>query len=367
MSLRTVVPIVIALAYAPGPGARAQDAAAIFDKVHHALFMVIVTTDAPGVVDVVSQGSAVLIAPNRLVTNCHIVDRGAAIFVSRSGDKLSRRARVAGRHGPTDFCELDVLEGGPAFSDPVRNAPPGGLRVGDPVYAIGFHGGHELAVSEGAVSAFLETKGDIRIIRTTLPFSADMSGGGLFDRRGDLVGIMTTIVQDPPDLGFAVLSRYVRSAGHTEPRRPERPVAANPAPAATPPRNRPPKEMAALLVVDKNAKDTRPGRTYEQLRRDGALTGLDDDEIVRKVYGAVIHDLIGRELRWRGGSETVLLDLQLRRNGEVMFVLPVRSSGNPAFDREAERALGVASPFPVPQDDAAFEAVRTLRLAVGKK
>lgn len=364
MGLRTVVPLVAALAVAPAPGAHAQDAAAVFAKVHHALFLVIVTTDDPGLVDVVSQGSAVLIAPNRLVTNCHLVDQGTSIFVSRSGDKLSRRARVAGRHGPTDFCELDVPEGGPAFSNPVRNAPPGELRVGDPVYAIGSRDGIELAVGGGTVSAFVETKGDIRVIRTTVPFSAGMSGGGLFDRKGALVGIMTTIVQEAPDASFAVLSRYVRSAGHTEPRRPERPAAATPAPA--PPRNRPPKEMAALLVVDKHAKDKRPVQSYEQLRSGGALTGLDDDEIVRKVYGAVIHDLIGREMRWSGGGQTVLLDLQLRRNGEVMFVLPVRSSGNPGFDREAERALGVASPFPVPQDDAAFEAMRTLRLEVKK-
>jgi outer membrane biosynthesis protein TonB len=41
-----------------------------------------------------------------------------------------------------------------------------------------------------------------------------------------------------------------------------------------------------------------------------------------------------------------------------MYVLPVQSSGQESFDREAQRAIGVASPFPVPRDNGAYELVR---------
>jgi hypothetical protein len=86
---------------------------------------------------------------------------------------------------------------------------------------------------------------------------------------------------------------------------------------------------------------------------------------VRKVYGAVIRDQVAENLRWTGGgTPAALFQVQLRRNGELMFALPEKSSGNETFDREAQRAIGAASPFPVPNDNAAFEQMRTLSLEI---
>ena len=200
------------------PGAvHAQDAAAVFEKVRHAVFMVIVTTDDPGVFDVVAQGSAVLIAPYRLVTNCRVAERGSNIFVSSRDDNLPERVRISSRHATTDLCELDVLQQGSAFAKPVEVAPAGALKTGDPVYAIGSPNGMKLTISEGIVSAFREaTRSDIKVIQTTAPFAPGSSGGGLFDRNGRLVGITTPIMKDAQNLHFAVSSRYVRSAGLSE-------------------------------------------------------------------------------------------------------------------------------------------------------
>jgi hypothetical protein len=47
-----------------------------------------------------------------------------------------------------------------------------------------------------------------------------------------------------------------------------------------------------------------------------------------------------------------------------MFSIPGKSSGLDSFDREAQRALGIASPFPVPQDNAAFELLRNITIDV---
>ena len=392
-------------------GSHAQDAAAVFEKVRHAVFMVIVTTDDPGVVDVVAQGSAILIAPGRLVTNCHVVERGATIFISRREDKLTERARIASRHAPTDLCELDVIRPGQAFAKPVEIAPSGELKVGDPVYAIGSPRGMELTISDGIVSAFREARGDIQVIQTTAPFSPGSSGGGLFDRAGRLVGITTLILKDAQNINFAVSSRYVRGASLSEAellkqrnaaaaaelqppresayernerlRREEQkiiesrrkqlesdmrsPAIATPPPAAPQARRRTPQELAAFWVPYENTRDARPAKRYEQLVRSGTLSGLPDDEVVRAVYGSLIREDVAAQLRWKEGARTAQFDLELRRNGELMFILRGKSSGLDSFDREAERAIGVASPFPVPQDNSAFEMVRRMRIEVVKK
>jgi colicin import membrane protein len=61
-------------------------------------------------------------------------------------------------------------------------------------------------------------------------------------------------------------------------------------------------------------------------------------------------------------SMVCVLRVRLNPTGEVIDVTPVRSSGNPAFDRSVENAVYKASPFRLPEDKALFEHVRELEL-----
>jgi len=381
--------------------APAQEAAQVFEKASRSIYMVTVTTDDLSVVDVVSQGSAVLIAPGRLVTNCHVVDKGKLVFISRKEDKITERVRVIDRNAQHDLCELDVAQGRTGFDKPVEIAPPDSLRVGDPAYAIGSPRGMELTISDGIVSALREMGPGVKVIQTTAPLSPGSSGGGLFDAKGRLVGITTFVKKDSQNLNFAISSQYIKSQGATvaelAKQRAEREAsplreaaferaerlrlqeqqglaerrrqletqlgpsssAAAPAGTATAKR-RNAKEMAALLAVYEAPSDQRAVRTYERLAKSGELAGLDDEGIVRKVYGTLFAEQTRSQVRWSGsGSLVAQYQLELRRNGEIMYVLPVKSSGQESFDREAQRALGVASPFPVPQENSAFAQVRS--------
>ncbi len=387
--------------------AQAQEAAHVFDKAGHAIFTVTVTTEDSSVVDVVAQGSAVLIAPGRLVTNCHVIDKGSLIFVSRKEAGITERVRLVGRDAQHDLCELDLVRAREGFDRPVQVAPAGTLRVGDPVYAIGSPRGMELTISNGIASAVRETGAGIRVIQTNASLSPGSSGGGLFDAKGRLVGITTFVAKDAQNLNFAVAAEYLASAGISpEELSKQRSVAAgteafplreaayerserlrrqerssieerkrqlevppsNPgarAASSAPVTRRDAKAMAALLAVQENPSDARPVRTYEQLAKTGQLEGLDDDAVVRKVYAAVMADQVRGQLRWNGGgSPAAQFQVELRRNGEILYILPLKSSGQEAFDREAQRAIGVASPFPVPRDNDAFALVRGMAVEV---
>lgn len=64
----------------------------------------------------------------------------------------------------------------------------------------------------------------------------------------------------------------------------------------------------------------------------------------------------------RNGMQAELL-ISLVPTGELVNVVIVRSSGNDAFDRSAERAVRMAAPFEVPEDPLLFERdFRQLRL-----
>jgi hypothetical protein len=86
--------------------------------------------------------------------------------------------------------------------------PVGSLQIGEPVYAIGAPRGLELTLSNGIVSSLRPNDGS-HLIQTTAAISPGSSGGGLFDARGNLVGITTLYLTDSQSLNFAVPADWI--------------------------------------------------------------------------------------------------------------------------------------------------------------
>lgn len=410
---RFPAPLFLAVALAvASPAALALTAAEVFAKTHHAIYMVIVTGDEPGVVDVVAQGSAVLIAPGRFVTNCHVLERGKQFVVSRREDKVIERVLLVKFERGRDLCELDLAQLKPGFDKPVEIATPDSLHVGETVFAMGSPRGMELTISNGIISGFREANGGMRLIQTTAPFSPESSGGGLFDDQGRLVGITTLIAKDSQNLNFAIPAQYIPSAGISaaellkqrtgaaktdnlatqeiaferqermrrqeqdtivaRKKQLEEPIAPvqdkPPTPRSTPDAQSAAarKPIAARLAPYQSIGDGNlPARIYEQMAKKGQLAGLDDNGAIRKVYEALIRQHVAEQLRWyEGGNYVSEFRIQLRRSGEVMFVIPARASGVEHFDQEAQRAIGAASPLPVPQDNDVFAQMNEIMIAV---
>jgi hypothetical protein len=410
---RFSVPLILAAALvACSRDAPALSAPEVFEKTRNAIYMVIVSSDEPGVVDVIAQGSAVLIAPGRFVTNCHVLERGKTFVVSRREDKVIERARLVSFEKGKDLCELDLAQLKPGFDKPVEIAPPDSLQIGETVFAIGSPRGMELSISNGIVSGFREAGNGMKLIQTTAAFSPGSSGGGLFDDQGRLVGITAMVAKNSQNLNFAIAARHIASGGITDAallkqrtgvaradtvsrqesaferneriRRQEQDAidarkkqlnapavtsldkgdatatASGPRPAAAR------KPIATRLAPYQSLSDANlPARVYEQMAKKGQLSGLDDDAAIHKVYETLIRQSVAEQLRWNeGGSYVAEFQIQLRRSGDVMFIIPAKASGVERFDREAQRAIGAASPLPVPQDNEAFAQMSEITISV---
>ena len=89
-----------------------------------------------------------------------------------------------------DRCLLEVAD---AKLVPVAGVRPYvDLKVGESVYTLGTPSGLDLTLGNGILSALREDEG-MRYVQTTAPISPGSSGGGLFDARGNLVGITTLV------------------------------------------------------------------------------------------------------------------------------------------------------------------------------
>lgn len=131
-------------------------------------------------------GSGVLIAPERLLTNCHVVRNASRITASQGNG--SWPASVSMGDSYLDLCLLD-LPGHPGKPPPL--AEPDDAKVGQGVYAVGYSGG-KFSVSTGHIKGLYTCPcGGGKVIQTSARFNPGASGGGLFDADGRLIGILT--------------------------------------------------------------------------------------------------------------------------------------------------------------------------------
>jgi serine protease Do len=132
-----------------------------------------------------SLGSGVALAADQVLTNCHVTRDARAVFVVRGGLRWQAQAQaVDAEH---DLCLLEVPGLG---ATPVALGDSAALQPGQPVSGFGYTGGLELQHSEGEVVALHRLDGG-RVIQSSNAFTSGASGGGLFDERMRLVGILT--------------------------------------------------------------------------------------------------------------------------------------------------------------------------------
>ena len=153
-----------------------------------------------------SQGSGVIVRPDIVATNCHVLDdEDIAVYKHdnrRASTDTIYNAFVIKRDDYRDFCLLWVLD----FSGSAAKVRRyDSLGIGEDVYAIGSPKGLDLSLSSGLISQLRQGK-DRRWIQTDAAISPGSSGGGLFDSDGNLIGITTEKVADEnvEGIGFAI-------------------------------------------------------------------------------------------------------------------------------------------------------------------
>lgn len=186
---------------APNLGGDERTPAEVFRANERSIVVVRGLRDARGT----SQGSGVVIAPEAVITNCHVALGVTELAVIWQGRSFAASIRY--RDQGHDLCLLSAPN---LLAPAVIRGRVGDVAVGARVYAIGAPQGLDLSLSEGIVAS-LRRFDDSSLIQTTAAISPGSSGGGLFDGRGRLVGITTFQSRSGQNLNFAVPVDWIES------------------------------------------------------------------------------------------------------------------------------------------------------------
>lgn len=160
----------------------------------------------------------VLTSDGVIVTNYHVVDKakGIDVLVNWDGQAFTTNAKVLISDKTNDISLLKIDDS--AF----RKFPglPYSIKtsiqdVGTDVFALGYPMsdilGEEIKVTNGIISSKTGYQGDIVTYQISAPIQPGNSGGPLFDKEGNIVGITNAGVPDAQNVGYAIKTSYLKN------------------------------------------------------------------------------------------------------------------------------------------------------------
>jgi S1-C subfamily serine protease len=188
----------------PMPPARNSEvlsSTALYEKVSPSIYIVMASEHA---IELASRteysfGSGVAVTDHILLTNCHVIAGKPQISVTQSGDTNRAKIIYADPGGDRCFLQVDGMVLHPVQG--IRRMDD--IKIGETVYSVGTEAGLERSLGEGIVSGLRQWEG-VRIIQNSAPTQHGSSGGGLFDSRGNLVGITTAISTIAANMNFSI-------------------------------------------------------------------------------------------------------------------------------------------------------------------
>ena len=196
MNPKWLLPILCVVALA----ARAESDRKLYQKIWPSIVRVYAVMDQGRM----ATGSGIVVASDKIISNCHVTRDARAIDVVAWNSKWKVKEQV--KDIDHDLCLLIVNR---EIGKPIEFGDPAAIAVGQKVVAAGYPGGGRLEVTDGQIRGLHNLDGG-RIIQSSAPFDSGESGGGLFDQEGKLLGVITFKSQAGGSFFFAVPATWIQ-------------------------------------------------------------------------------------------------------------------------------------------------------------
>lgn len=166
-----------------------------------------------------SSGTGFAISSNGyIVTNHHVIDKAKSIEVKGVNGNFTKKlnAELVVSDEKNDLAIIKIID--PLFSS-LGSIPytvrQGVADVGENVFVLGYpltsSMGEEVKLTNGIVSSKTGFQGDISTYQISAPVQPGNSGGPLFDKNGNLIGVVNAKHTMAENAGYAIKFNYVKN------------------------------------------------------------------------------------------------------------------------------------------------------------
>ena len=162
------------------------------------------------------NGSGFFVGKNIIATNHHVVEGASEIkvVIKTASDIKTYTSKVLCCDKTNDLALLmvDDMEFQPLLTIPY-NIYQRTIDVGSSIFTMGYPMAHvmgsEIKVTDGIISSKTGYDGQISAYQISAPIQPGNSGGPMFDKTGNLVGITSSGIQGANNVGYAIKSSYL--------------------------------------------------------------------------------------------------------------------------------------------------------------
>lgn len=180
------------------PAISFADAGRIFKENSRAVVVVVAYDENS---EAISQGSGFIIrADGAVVTNYHVISNARDIKI-KAGSKV---LRVEGLLYIDKENDLVILKANGKGLPTVKIGDIAKVNIGEKVYVVGSPQGLENTISDGILSGIRDITYQRKVLQITAPVSPGSSGGPVFNKAGEVIGITTFLIEKAQNLNFAM-------------------------------------------------------------------------------------------------------------------------------------------------------------------
>lgn len=164
------------------------------------------------------SGTGFALKNGYVVTNYHVIENAKSITIQGvKGDfDKSYRATVVGSDKYDDLALLKIND--PSFQG--FGTIPYALssttaEVGEEIFVLGYPltstMGDEIKLTNGIISSKTGFQGDVSLYQMSAPVQPGNSGGPLFDKKGNVIGVVSSKHTGAENVGYAIKSSYMKN------------------------------------------------------------------------------------------------------------------------------------------------------------
>ncbi|MCB9360625.1 MAG: trypsin-like peptidase domain-containing protein [Flavobacteriales bacterium] len=176
------------------------------------------------------SGSGIILSQNGyFATNYHVVDNAEHIEVDifKNGVKETYLADIINSDKLNDLSLLKIRDANFKTENIPFGVKPFGVKVGEDAFALGYPKislqGEEVKVTNGIISSKTGFQNDPTTYQISVPIQPGNSGGPLFDKNGNLIGITNAGIPSGENVGYAIKISYLLNFIETQPSIPSLP------------------------------------------------------------------------------------------------------------------------------------------------